>query len=349
MSRSRSLRAVRPSLLLLAALSLTGCATKKAAITTVAPLSEPAPPATTDTSKPAITLGHIGDPPYIGDAIAVHVVSNKGDQRTERTLMVVGLFEMVGSSYKFNADIKHTGQHVAVDSPLTLTLIKILDEHKAEVAHSDGSIPTEMFSHGLYSAYDTMDRILSDGGLPRELLRLEGRSGELWDRASEEDARKIVVGFASLHAMGLSLSSNKVFKKMLGDSVQRPSLVSMLFGVTIAIGTRENEVPTRTSYTLGADTLPAYIIPMVLTINDEPAMLFDLTVVPLRPPLGLCGGVVAIDARHPTKPDVNIAVRLVSASRGRPMEEIITIPATAAETPETPTSESTPKGAPVDP
>ncbi len=307
-----------------AVLALASCASQKPAsrIEPAAASNETAP-SESGAEKPRFELGEIGEPQLFGDAVALRVESHKNNQTTTRTLIVFAFLPVEGE-YRYTARTSDGSRWISGSSGVLLTNLKIVDERQNDLSNTTGVIPEVMFSNSLYQTLDTTDRIIDRHGLDTKLRSPAIGYDTVLEHASEFEMLEVHLGWQSLSLMASSLSNNAVLKEMLTSAVQRPSWLSMALGVSVSIPCREGEQPRRTTYTLDDGiTLPVYIVPMEIRLNDKPAMLFDLTVTSLRPPLALCGGVVSIDAWHPTKPDVRTTVRLAGASRGKPIEEII--------------------------
>jgi hypothetical protein len=267
----------------------------------------------------AFDLGSLDEQPTFGDNVAFEVVIEKGGQRTVRRLLVLGFGEAADGRFQCHSKLNGVDEPLDIDCGIFGTLIKVLDEQNKEVSSSHGGVPMFIFGSGLYRASEVVAGVRARSGLTEHSSYAE------FTRVATPDERKeIARGYISLYAMSLSLQSNKVFNKMLFESVEKPSLLSLIFEeTTISIGERSDAPLTKTTWELGNSTLPAYRMPMRLLINGKEAMIFDLTVVPHNTPLGLCGGLVALEARHPTKADVKISVRLIGAHRGTGLEHEI--------------------------
>ena len=61
---------------------------------------------------------------------------------------------------------------------------------------------------------------------------------------------------------------------------------------------------------------PAYRMPLVVAVNDTPALLCSLLVVEPRSPLALGSGIVSAIGVNPSRPDVHVHLQLVGAHRG---------------------------------
>ena len=57
-------------------------------------------------------------------------------------------------------------------------------------------------------------------------------------------------------------------------------------------------------------------MPFTLLVNEEPALLCELLVTSPESPITLCGGIVGIHARHPSRPELRLSMALLAARRG---------------------------------
>lgn len=300
--------------LIIASGSVCGCrGPESASARAPAAAGEPAQATSPAALPEAFVFGEVGDGPTFGDVVVLETVMEKGTTRTVRRLMVIGLGVSSGGFYRSSSTAQGVDTPFEIDCEIFATHIQVRDQTNAEVSSSPGGVPMFVFGNSLFQAMEVQERVLTTAG-----LSFDAAPEEFARAASREDFAAIIFGYESLQAMSLSLKDNKVFNRMLLEAVEKPSLWSMLFDKTrVSITLRPGERPQRTTCTLGNATLPAFRIPMKLTINDTDAMFFDLTVTPNRAPLGLCDGVVAIDAVHPSKPDVKVTVRLIGAQRGK--------------------------------
>jgi len=128
-------------------------------------------------------------------------------------------------------------------------------------------------------------------------------------------ARATIAAIALLQVV----QEDRVLAKILWEVVQKPSAWSVLtnLGVRVVIQPRFHEaVPVDPAAAGGHGS--AFVVPMALRVNDQPALDVALTVVPSAVPLALGGGVVAATARHPGDAGVEMAMLLLAARRGPP-------------------------------
>jgi hypothetical protein len=125
-------------------------------------------------------------------------------------------------------------------------------------------------------------------------------------------ARATVAAVALLQVV----QEDGVLAPLLWEVVERPSLWSVVtsLGVRALLRPRFHDAEPTPSPVAAAGS--AWRVPMTLLVNDDPALLTELYVVPSAPPFALCGGIVAAMARHPTDPSLELSLVLLAARRG---------------------------------
>lgn len=132
---------------------------------------------------------------------------------------------------------------------------------------------------------------------------------------SDADMRTYCSGFATLVAFLQLVQNNDVLSSVLWEVIDKPSPLAVLFaGFSISLGIDPHfhsiEVVERPVPNVGV----GYRLPLDLRINDTPALRMELLVVSPDPPLQICGGIVAIEGRHPARPNRRLSLWLVAAS-----------------------------------
>ena len=98
--------------------------------------------------------------------------------------------------------------------------------------------------------------------------------------------------------------------------VKVPSVWSVVWhlGVKISIDLLRKDVAPQDALTwnLPAGT-PCHRLPLVFRVNDQPALILTLVVVPPRPPMLSCGGIVGLLAEKPGDKDTYLTLQLISA------------------------------------
>jgi hypothetical protein len=125
-------------------------------------------------------------------------------------------------------------------------------------------------------------------------------------------ARATVAAVALLRVV----EEDGVLAPLLWHVVERPSLWSVVTALGVRVLLRPRFHAAEPSPSPVAAAGPAWRVPMTLVVNDAPALLTELYVVPSAPPFALCGGIVAAMARHPTDPTLEFSLLLLAARRG---------------------------------
>ncbi len=135
------------------------------------------------------------------------------------------------------------------------------------------------------------------------------------DRAETE---AFVYGLGSLFVFSGYLGDRMAspMTDLLWEVVDRPSLFSMITGITISI------TPSG-GITESARAPRAKVMRLLLDLNGSPALYADITAVPRSRPLALASSIIAIDAASPTDPSRTLTVRVLGTKVGpTPPEEV---------------------------
>jgi len=113
------------------------------------------------------------------------------------------------------------------------------------------------------------------------------------------------------------VQEDAVLAPLLWEVVERPSFWSVVgnLGARVVLRPRFHAAAEAPS-PLDADAGAVWRVPMSLVINDVPALQADLLVAATAPPFALCGGVLLITARHPSRANVEFSCLLLGARRG---------------------------------
>ncbi|HET7536089.1 MAG TPA: hypothetical protein VFJ90_06530 [Candidatus Didemnitutus sp.] len=129
----------------------------------------------------------------------------------------------------------------------------------------------------------------------------------------EEERLAFSVYFA-LRSFYFAASEVQGCREVLEQVLQKPSLWSVAsnFGLNTNFKYGWQEVGTLTPG-LAPVSSPVFVLPVKLSINDQPALQAMLAVTSTEPPLRNCAGIVALSIVHPTNTDKRVALRLLSA------------------------------------
>ena len=149
---------------------------------------------------------------------------------------------------------------------------------------------------------------------------LESRESAAVSKVSDADLRTYCGGFATLVAFLQLVKDNDVLSSVLWKVIEKPSPFAVLLaGLSISLGIDPHfqaiEIVEHPLH--GVER--GYRLPVDLRINDTPALRMELLVVKPDVPMQICGGIVAIEGRHPTRPSRRLSMWLCSAdSKARP-------------------------------
>ena len=106
---------------------------------------------------------------------------------------------------------------------------------------------------------------------------------------------------------------------VLEQVIRKPSVWSVVrhFGVDTTFSYAWEDVEVAPEGTAAVQQ-PVYLLPVLLSLNDTPAVKANLAVSEPRPPLQAGAGILAICAEHPTATDRRLFIRMLSASRAAP-------------------------------
>jgi hypothetical protein len=189
-----------------------------------------------------------------------------------------------------------------LSSPTCATRIMLYDEHGTLIQETKGRIPTMILNCGP-----------SESALGDLRAQEEIRNGAKHEDVAIDD--RAIIGFMAFLTFGQSSGKNRVMSDLVGRIVQRPSIISLVIDPSLWFGWKDGGPTAAPQETLGSCSLPAYTLPMEVRAAGRPVASTDITVVPATPPIGICGGVVRADVRHPSEPGTFAQVRLLAARR----------------------------------
>ncbi len=181
----------------------------------------------------------------------------------------------------------------------------------APAAASVANVPSAFLREGIDRACEV--------GL-RSVATAASGSGSSADPAApitDEDLRAYCGGFATLFAFLQVVQRDPVLSELLWQVIEKPSALSVLLsGFSVSLGF----TPHFDAIEVVREPLPGvavgYRLPVDLRLNGTPALRMELLVVRPHPPLQICGGIVALKARHPAEAARSLSVWLLSARRG---------------------------------
>lgn len=280
-----------------------GCRTVRvsdSAAAAPAALAEPGFPAAASILS-GLDIDPDAGPWRIGDSTLLGItVARAGEQST--LYMLTELVAPSAGTPNYVMETTTARGVVTYSSPMCRTRIRLFDASGTQIQESDGAIPTMILNCGPYeTAAANIERV--------------GRGGAAEMDPGLED--RACIGFITFLAFGESSGKNRLLADLISRVVRRPPLLSLLTNRTIAISIAET-IPVRLPDRplTGGGALPVSSVPLRVEIAGSSAVGAALTLAPSCPPIGLVGGILAADIRHPSEPGTWAQVRLLAARRG---------------------------------
>lgn len=210
-------------------------------------------------------------------------------------------------SWSYTAEIADERREIPIKSKMSLVSVEVYDAHGARLGKSLVHLPRDLMAHGLLAGIECALR--------------HGRGGGDFRSFDDEGAvRPMAKGLIALIALLNVVQNDEVLEEYFWLVVQQPSLWSVIAGLgvsaTLTASLEQSIAVTDLPMQL-PQTHPAYAMPLRVDVNDTPALLADVIAVDPARPYGLCAGIVAASARHPTNADIRFDVQLLAARLGR--------------------------------
>jgi hypothetical protein len=142
-------------------------------------------------------------------------------------------------------------------------------------------------------------------------------------------ARKMGRSFVSLVSLFTLIQENDLLADLLWDAVQKPSLFSIVknLGVGLSLVPKFKEqvqlpAPGARTPWQGLSDEPHYALPIEVRANGTLAANIDLYITTPRPPLAICGGILALVTHHPTQ-DITLRMNLLGAHMAASSEKTL--------------------------
>lgn len=183
-----------------------------------------------------------------------------------------------------------------VSELLELRATRLDSDHRVQ-AESTIRIPRQFLSSGLAAACE----VCQDWQPGTEL--------------SSEDNAAGLRGMTACRALFDVIQNDEMLSDVLWQIARKPSAWSVVTrgGVAVKIETSPNRAVPLEGRPGSPGTV--YRLPIVISANDEPALLVVADVTEPHSPWNLAAGLVAISAQRPGEPDVRLHARLLAARR----------------------------------
>lgn len=205
--------------------------------------------------------------------------------------------------WSYTAIIGDDKQQIPIESGMRLIGVSVHDEHGKQLGTSLVKLPADLMSRGLLPGIECA-------------LAHQNAGGDFQSFATAADVRPMAEGLISLIALLDVVQNDSVLEDYFWQVVQKPSIWSVIaeFGVRATLtASLEKSVPVPNLPLHLPPTERAFAMPLRVDVNDNPALLADVIAVSAQRPFGLCGGIVAASARHPTDPSLTFDVQLLAA------------------------------------
>jgi hypothetical protein len=252
--------------------------------------------------------------PRAGDRVLLGIVARHGTVTEVRFLEVTLLADerdeavegaawgQVAGDARGAGDAGEHGPRPASTLPATVTM---RDENAGILSRRLRVVPVGGASAGLFASALVLhqhEAAVGDAG-PVEAL-------------SFSESLRVAAGISSLVQVVMALADTELLLPLFWRTIQHPPPLSWFGHVELDVAIRGGERIGEVTARLGGGRWRAFRVPLSLSLRRVRLLDFDVLAVPPEPPLALCGGVVAIDARHPARPDVSVHIRLLAARRG---------------------------------
>lgn len=125
--------------------------------------------------------------------------------------------------------------------------------------------------------------------------------------------------FYAIRSLLELVQEDKVLAPYLWKIISKPSAFSLLknLGVRVQATCEFTRVARASSLPAGIPQLaPPFFVPMHIDVNGERALQIKVLAAEPQRPYALCGGIVALEARHPTDAARRLRITLLSAKYG---------------------------------
>lgn len=279
---------------------MAGCARTERVASDVSSTTLPA----TDAAWPAgdriltgFELGAPGDPWRAGDRVLLGLRAQRDGESSIRYLLVE-LTEILDIKTSLGISGKGPkGEKIsyAIAPPSRVTRLSVFDESGKLLLKSDGAIPDKLLNNGLFGMLGANNSTVA--------------SAEP-DLASERG----FLGLMSLVQFSASSGGNKALDEMTRMIIERPSLWTLLTRrPTLSLNTT-NVRPTIVLF--GGTHRRAAQIGVDLSFNDALIAQVDVTAIESAPPLGIIGGMVFAEGKHPSDPTRRLHIAVLATRRG---------------------------------
>lgn len=197
--------------------------------------------------------------------------------------------------------LRINGEVQQFDSAVCRAEVVVMDEQGNELGRSQPLLPRDFLSSGIASACKLVrSRMGYAGATVYETI----------------DMRELAEATVSAVALLQVVQDDAVLAPILWQVIEKPSVWSLVSNLGVNVMMR----PSFHRVTRALSPVPAVFdetwrLPIALEVNETPALNLDLFVTESTPPFSLAGGLLGATASHPTNPNLDFSLLLLSATR----------------------------------
>lgn len=197
--------------------------------------------------------------------------------------------------------LRINGQVQEFASAVCRAEVVVMDENGVELGRSQPLLPRDFLDTGMASAC----RLVRTRTIRRQAKLDEG-----------PELRPLAEATVSAVALLQVVQEDSVLAPILWQVIEKPSVWSVVrnMGVNVMMRPSFHRV-SRARSPVPAVRDPAYRLPIALEVNATPALNLELYVTESTPPFSLAGGLLGATASHPTDPNLDFSLLLLSARR----------------------------------
>ena len=239
------------------------------------------------------------------------------DGRARHWLLQLRVLEVVATGDDgqpldpFDWSLRINGEVDQFTSGVCAAEVVVMDQYGQELGRSQPYLPRDFLDRGIADAC----RLVRTRGF--RALRRKSVDGK--DVYGPLNMRPLAEATVSALALLQVVQEDSVLAPILWQVIEKPSVWSMVanMGVDVMLRPKFNRVSSAMS-PISSVTASTWRFPLSLEVNQSPALNLDLFVANSVPPFSLACGLLGATARHPSEPNLDFSLLLLSARRGQP-------------------------------
>ncbi len=227
------------------------------------------------------------------------------------------------STFQMGTVTLDNGQMFTIPSRLQATQISVYDANGILLGASPAKVPEAIFSTGPYRVCQYFHELAQQNGDP--ILDVREHSMTLSIREQKRFARSVGAGLLCLMSFLSTIQDCESLMQLRSSAwneiARHPSIWSVIkkMGVKLTMEP-EFQLAKPALYAWPGEPAPvnAYIFPITMYANDQEAVRCEVITIKPDSPAKLTAGMVAIEARHPAKPEHRLRIQLLAARYSNP-------------------------------